>query len=152
MGKPKMFWRLSDAGHGRFPDTHAEMTVNLIDLTRETFGESGLNKLVKKHEARQKRSYRDRVAEENTLESAVEALRLIRTDEGYMAETHTDGNDILLIEHHCPICAAATSCRGFCEAELRVFQHTLKPFASVVREEHLLSGGERCRYRIVANS
>jgi predicted ArsR family transcriptional regulator len=40
-----------------------------------------------------------------------------------MAEvkTQADGS-CLLIENHCPICAAAEACQGFCRSELEVFQ------------------------------
>jgi predicted ArsR family transcriptional regulator len=30
IGRPKRFWRLTEKGHGRFPDTHGDLTVNLI--------------------------------------------------------------------------------------------------------------------------
>ena len=59
-----------------------------------------------------------------------------------------DPDDLLLIEHHCPICEAAEACAGFCRAELGVFRAVLGDGVSVERTEHLLSGGARCAYRI----
>jgi len=56
-----------------------------------------------------------------------------------------DGS-IVLIENHCPICAAAASCRGFCRAELQVFRSVLGPQAVVERTEHIVTGGRRCAY------
>lgn len=53
-----------------------------------------------------------------------------------------------MIEDHCPICAAATSCQGFCRSELDIFKMVLGKDVNVVREEHLLSEGRRCAYRI----
>src|SRR6267378_6570432 len=50
IGRPKRFWRLSAKGHGRFPDTHGDLTVNLIGGIRSVFGEAGLDRLI---EARQ---------------------------------------------------------------------------------------------------
>jgi predicted ArsR family transcriptional regulator len=58
-----------------------------------------------------------------------------------------DGS-LLLIENHCPICSAATACQGFCRAELEVFQSVLGPDTTIRREEHIVSGGRRCSYRI----
>jgi predicted ArsR family transcriptional regulator len=55
---------------------------------------------------------------------------------------------MLLIEDHCPICAAAETCQGFCRSELAIFQKTLGEDVEITREEHLLSGGRRCTYRI----
>jgi predicted ArsR family transcriptional regulator len=54
----------------------------------------------------------------------------------------------LLIEDHCPICAAATQCQGFCRSELALFQRCLGPGATVERTEHLLAGARRCAYRV----
>src|SRR6516162_8912333 len=46
IGRPKRFWRLTAKGHGRFPDTHADLTVNLIGGIRSVFGEAGLDRLI----------------------------------------------------------------------------------------------------------
>ncbi len=63
---------------------------------------------------------------------------MLRTDEGYMAEVQqkTEG-EFLLIENHCPICAAASACRGLCAKELEVFQSVLGSDVSVERTEHI---------------
>src|SRR3984893_17876220 len=46
IGRPKRFWRLTGKGHGRFPDTHGDLTVNLIGGIRSVFGEAGLDRLI----------------------------------------------------------------------------------------------------------
>ena len=53
----------------------------------------------------------------------------------------------LLIENHCPICAAAAACRGFCRSELALFEAMLAP-ARVERLEHILVGARRCAYLV----
>ena len=62
-------------------------------------------------------------------------------------EKQADGS-FLLVENHCPICAAATECQGFCKSELDVFRRTLGPGRTVERVEHALAGARRCVYRI----
>jgi predicted ArsR family transcriptional regulator len=54
----------------------------------------------------------------------------------------------LLIENHCPICAAAAAWQGFCRAELALFEMLLAP-AAVTRTEHVLAAARRCAYRVV---
>ena len=73
----------------------------------------------------------------------------LRTAEGYMASwsAEPDGS-FLLIESHCPICAAAETCQGFCRSELAVFRGLLGPDVRVERVEYLLTDGRRCAYRI----
>jgi predicted ArsR family transcriptional regulator len=81
-----------------------------------------------------------------TLEERVDRLVRLRSLEGYMSDSArcVDGSYII-IENHCPICAAATSCRGFCRSELALFERLLAP-AQVKRSEHLLAGSRRCSY------
>jgi predicted ArsR family transcriptional regulator len=57
-----------------------------------------------------------------------------------------DGS-FLLIENHCPICAAATACTGLCARELEVFQRVLGQ-VTIERTEHILAGARRCVYRV----
>jgi predicted ArsR family transcriptional regulator len=38
VGRPKRVWSLSEAGHARFPDSHATMTVDLIHAIGTAFG------------------------------------------------------------------------------------------------------------------
>ena len=63
--------------------------------------------------------------------------------------TEPDGS-LLLVENHCPICAAATACQGFCRAELEVFRSVLGPDVTVERVDHIVAGGRRCSYTIKA--
>ena len=148
VGRPTRYWQLSDAGHERFPDRHGELTVQLITLLRQTLGEAGVDQLISAREAQTERDYRQRLAAAANLGERVAQLAAMRSEEGYMAEVRADDEGWLLIEHHCPICAAARSCQGFCRAELSLFQQLFAGMATVTRESHLLAGGERCVYRI----
>jgi predicted ArsR family transcriptional regulator len=70
-----------------------------------------------------------------------------------MAEFAADPDgSFLLIENHCPICAAAKACQGFCRSELELFQTAFGAGTSVTRQEHLLSDGRRCVYRVTAQA
>lgn len=149
VGRPGDRWSLTDKGHGRFPDTHAQMTVELIEAIRGEFGESGLERMV----ARRERSMADRYAETlrgaDTLNDQVARLVQLRSAEGYMAESfRRDDGTYVIVENHCPICAAATACQGFCRSELALFARLLAP-ARVERSEHLLAGSQRCSYVVV---
>jgi predicted ArsR family transcriptional regulator len=149
VGRPARYWLLSEAGHARFPDRHSELTVQLIAQVRTLFGQAGLDKLIAAREQSSETSYLERMAGAKTLSKRLAKLVEARDAEGYMAqlEKQPDGS-FLLIENHCPICAAATACQGFCRSELDVFRRTLGPASTVERVEHLLAGGRRCVYRI----
>jgi predicted ArsR family transcriptional regulator len=148
-GRPARRWLLTDAGHARFPDRHADLTVQLIEQVRSLFGEAGLEKLIGSREAASEQQYRQHLSSSKSLPERVSALVQARTVEGYMAEVEPqDDGSLLLIENHCPICAAAKQCQQFCRSELEVFQRVLGPDCSVGRVEHMLAGERRCVYVI----
>jgi len=150
VGRPKRIWALTDAGHGRFPDRHGDLTVQLLRHAVEHLGPNAVDTLIAAREAEAESHYRRRLNGMKRLDLRVAALALARHEEGYMAraERAGDGDGWLLIEDHCPICAAANQCQGFCRAELALFQRCLGPGAEVERSEHLLAGGRRCVYLI----
>ncbi|MFL4557174.1 helix-turn-helix transcriptional regulator [Yersinia kristensenii] len=147
VGRPIQLWQLTDVGNARFPDTHGELTVQLLRMVRTKLGQEALNLLIDTREQETRELYCRAMKGANSIDERVERLVAIRSQEGYMAEcqTQADGS-ILLIENHCPICAAATTCQGFCRAELDVFREVLQ--APVERTEHILSGSRRCVYRV----
>jgi predicted ArsR family transcriptional regulator len=148
VGRPTQVWRLTPQGHARFPDAHAELTVQLLNNIRTELGEEALERLITAREKETKANYLAETANAVDLQERVERLATIRSREGYMAEWQADGEAFLLMENHCPICAAATTCQGFCRAELSVFQDVLGEGANVTRLEHIPAGARRCTYRI----
>jgi predicted ArsR family transcriptional regulator len=152
VGRPKRIWSLSEAGHARFPDSHATMTVDLIHAIGTAFGTEGLDRVIEEREKATRRIYAERVRPGRSLAERTKLLAEQRAEEGYMAEVKRlpDGA-LMLIENHCPICIAAKACQGFCRSELKLFRDVLGPDVSVEREEHILSGARRCAYRITAS-
>jgi predicted ArsR family transcriptional regulator len=150
VGRPARVWRLTPTSASRFPDSHAELTLEVIGAVRAAFGESGLERLLHERTQRQKDSYALRLkkAGAGLLRQAL-ALAEIRREQGYMAECvqRRDGS-ILLTENHCPICAAASSCQGLCREELSLFRSLLGDKARVERIDHILAGARRCAYLI----
>lgn len=147
VGRPAQVWALTTKGHGRFPDTHAELTVQIIETVRATLGEQALDQLIAARERRIRESYGEALKGATRLEERIARLVAIRNREGYMAEWKRQRDGYLLIENHCPICAAATACTGFCRSELDLFSKLL-PAAKVTRVEHIVEGARRCAYLI----
>ena len=147
-GRPTQIWFLTDAGHARFPDTHAEMTVQMIAAVRQVFGDEGIDKLVQVRENTMLNVYEQAMRDAPDLKARLERLVDVRSAEGYMAEMREDGADFVFIENHCPICSAAKACMGFCRSELELFRKVLGSGVQVDREEHILAGARRCAYRV----
>jgi predicted ArsR family transcriptional regulator len=149
-GRPAVLWSLSGLAQEVFPDRHADLTLDLLESVREAFGEKGLEQLVATRAKRQAEAYRGLLPDgQAPLKKRLEALANQRSAEGYMAEVRRESRgSFLLVEHNCPICEAARCCTGLCAAELDVFRESLGEGVTVERTQHLISGGERCVYRV----
>jgi predicted ArsR family transcriptional regulator len=149
IGRPAKFWSLTREADHLFPEAYAELSVALIDSVKDAFGEEGLDRVLTSRCARQRADYEKRIRRSDSLEQKLRELAKVRTEEGYMAEVRKEGaDDYLLVENHCPICAAANACQGFCSTELDLFRSVLGPGVSVERAEHIIKGDQRCVYKI----
>ena len=148
-GRPVHHWRLTQQGHQQFPDSHAQITLELIGVIRNNLGENSLHKLIEARSKQVFELYRQKLEQSaHGLEARITTLAQARSDEGYMSEVRLLPDGWLLVENHCPICVAAKSCQQFCRSELTMFQHLLEKQASVKRVDHLLAGARRCAYKI----
>jgi predicted ArsR family transcriptional regulator len=149
VGRPAQVYHLAPAAQRRFPDTHAELTAQLIGEIRDVLGEDALEKLIRVREAGARKRYEAQLSGEQSLARRIARLAEIRNKEGYMATWEKEeGGSYLLVENHCPICAAASACTGFCRSEQFIFEQVLGRDVRVERVEHLLAGARRCAYRI----
>jgi predicted ArsR family transcriptional regulator len=151
-GRSPIEWVLTPQAASQFADRHGQLTVELLGAIRDALGTDGLDRVIDARAEQQLEVYRGVVppAGAAPLEARVRALAKQRTGEGYMADVHLDdeGDGVVLVEHHCPICTAATACPGFCRSELELFRDTLGPDVTIERTAHILAGDVRCAYLI----
>lgn len=153
IGRPAKFWRLTPEADRLFPEAYAELSVALINSVKDAFGDEGLERVLTSRCARQRTDYGKRIKSGNTIERKLRELAKVRTEEGYMAEVRKqEDGSFLLVENHCPICAAANACQGFCSTELDLFRSVLGPGINVERAEHIIKGDQRCVYRVTEES
>jgi predicted ArsR family transcriptional regulator len=149
LGRPVKLWELTVQAGDRFPNSHADLMVDLLKSVESVFGNAGLDQLVAERSQRQVQTYQAKVAKTGTWQQRVWAIAHLRTQEGYMAEViELPAGDLLLVENHCPIYAAAQTCQKLCGAELEVFRAVLGTTVTVERVEHILAGDRRCAYRV----
>ena len=152
VGRPKRHWRLTEKAQARFPDTHAQVAVELIGAVDKLFGAEGLDRLISAREADTLARYRHELDGIDALPRRLKRLAKLRKAEGYMAEVEAEADgSYLLVENHCPICAAARACQGFCRSELAVFRMLL-PGCTIERTDHILAGARRCAYRVTPSA
>lgn len=149
MGRPAKLWQLTAAADRFFPDGYAELTLSLLNSVKEAFGEAGLDRLLEVRTRQQLDGYSQQMKGKRSLKQRLNKLAEIRTNEGYMAEVQVQADgSFLLIENHCPICAAATVCTELCAKELETFQSLLGNETNIQRIEHIIAGERRCAYQI----
>ncbi len=151
-GRPAKMWSLTPEADRFYPNGHAQLVVSLLQSMSKTFGDSGLDDLLKTRAREQIRDYKKRLSPKDTLPKRLKELARIRTGEGYMAEVEDcGGGTYMLLENHCPICEAAAACQGLCAMELDVFRKVLGTRVTVERMDHIQQGARRCAYRITRN-
>lgn len=149
MGRPAKLWHLTPAADRLFPDGYAELTLSFIHSIQEAFGEAGLERLLEIRTRDQIEVYAQKLKNQRSLKQRLKTLAELRTHEGYMADVQAQADgSFLLVENHCPICAAATACTGLCDKELETFQSVLGDGVDIQRVEHIVAGARRCAYRI----
>lgn len=151
-GRPAQQWRATPAADAQFPDSHSALVTDLIRQMKKAFGDEGLDRLLRLRTADQEEAYRTRIGEHGSLKSRLEALARIRAEEGYMAQVRRDPETggWLLVENHCPVCAAARLCTGLCREELDLFRRILGPEVQIERISHIIAGAARCAYRVTS--
>jgi len=149
IGRPAKHWYLTPEADRLFPDAYAELSVSLISALGDAFGPDGLKRVLESRSASQQQAYSECIKPSASLKQKLQQLARVRTEEGYMAEVLPDEKGgYLFVEHHCPICVAATQCQGFCSSELDLFRKVLGRDVQIERDEHIVSGARRCTYSV----
>ena len=152
VGRPTRQWKLSEKGHDQFTDRHNDLSVQVIEAVNTIFGEEGLKKVTLERENQTLKRYQNVLSSILPLDKKIAKLVQLREKDGYMAEMQSVDHGYLLIENHCPICKAATSCPALCQSELNVFQAIFGDKVSVDRTEHIVNNERRCVYFIQENA
>jgi predicted ArsR family transcriptional regulator len=122
-GRPRRLWSLARGAASLFPDTHGQLTVDLIGTIRSELGEKVLARLLERRREQITATYQKRLARKPDIAKKLTALADMRSAEGYMARLETLGCDsFLLVEDHCPICAAAMTARASAALNCRSFR------------------------------
>jgi len=147
-GRPQQLWSLTSLGQSRFPDTHAALTVKLMEVMKELLGEGAVSQLITANGEKGTSKYLKELEGVLDLEKRINSFVSIRTKEGYMAQVIKDDDGFIFIENHCPIGAAAHANPAICSAEFKTLQTVIGENVPIKRIEYIVDGGRRCAYRI----
>ncbi|WP_246496717.1 helix-turn-helix transcriptional regulator [Chitinophaga varians] len=152
VGRPMQIWSLTPLGNARFPDSHTELTVDIIQTIKTVLGPEALANVIQAREKNQQEKYNTALEGVTGIENRLTAFAAIRTGEGYLAEWRKEGDIFLFIENHCPICCAAATCDNICTSEMNTFISVIGEAVQVTRLDHIINGARRCVYKISPNT
>ncbi len=107
-----------------------------------------MNAIISLREKKANDKYREALSGIPGLEDKIARLAELRNSDGYLAEWNKEDEGFILIENHCPICAAAQRCADLCDAEMNTFKEIFGEGVSVERVDHIIAGARRCAYKI----
>ena len=145
-GRPRFLYTLTASGHGWFGNRYATLTLDLLHLVRETYGDEAVQALFQRRGEERLARARERLAH-LPLPERVAGLAALLDQEGYLADWRQEDGCFYLCEHHCAIQAVAAEYPQACQSEWRFIQQ-LFPEAVVERVRHVIGGDTACVYRI----
>lgn len=148
VGRPTRYWSLTSKGHAQFPDRHQDLSRVLLNAANKLFGDEGVERLIDVRENDLYRRYAEELKKYPEGHERFQALARLRQNDGYMADLEDNGDACILVENHCPIGVAASTCGHLCNSELNLLCRLLGPNYQIERIEHIIAGSRRCAYRI----
>ncbi|MBW7984278.1 helix-turn-helix transcriptional regulator [Enterobacillus tribolii] len=148
VGRPTRYWSLTSKGHAQFPDRHQDLSRVLLNAANKLFGDEGVERLIDVRENDLYQRYAEELKKYPEGTERFQALARLRQNDGYMADLETSDGACILVENHCPIGVAATTCGHLCNSELKLLGRLLGPNYQIERIEHIIAGSRRCAYRI----
>ncbi|MFK7849668.1 MAG: helix-turn-helix transcriptional regulator [Akkermansiaceae bacterium] len=105
IGRPEIFYRLSDKAAGMFPSIPSSFTLNLLDHVQQTFGDIAPEKLLFQHFQQLEAKWKARTSAGKTLEDRAKLLIAHREIDGLQMKVVADeeSQSLILREFHNPL-------------------------------------------------
>lgn len=154
MGRPVIFYMLTDKGEKLFPTNYDKVAVEILQDIQESMGNEAIDTLFENREKRMRKKYLRRIFEDDSLAEKVQQLVDVQNENGYMAEfgennesTTGDEVEVCFEQFNCPIAAIADRYEKPCNCELELFKEVLGT-DEIERVACIAKGGKSCKYVI----
>lgn len=153
MGRPVIFYSLTEQGHNLFPTNYDKIAVEILQDIQDSMGNEAIDKLFENREQRMRKTYRRRIYQDDPLKERVKQLVEVQRENGYMAEYHeeqrTEDHDLIFSfeQFNCPIAAIADRYDKPCQCELQLFKEVLGT-DQVERVTCIAKGENSCKYLV----
>ena len=141
VGRPRRIWSLTQAAQARFPDTHAQLTLEMLDAVRAEFGEDGLERMILRREHGDGDGLRQAMARGDRAGGPRRAAgRNFGRRRATWPLVARPWRGLPPRGEPLPDLRGGGRLPGICRAELQVFREVLGPGAVVERTDHILAG------------
>jgi predicted ArsR family transcriptional regulator len=149
IGRPQIFYRLTQRAHDLFPTTSNEMTIHLLQAAQKLYGAAAAEKLLHTLFQKQTETYAAKL-KGDTLAERAKWLARLRDHDGWMSEFELGENGAMrIVEHHSPILDLLRAFPLVAKLETELFQRLLG--VAVQREEAVASALYRATFTIGAS-
>ena len=140
IGRPEIFYRLSEKSDALFPSIPAAFTVGMLDHVQRMFGENAPDRMLFQYFQEQGEIWKRGLSKGTTLLSKAQLFAKIRSKEGLFVKClHEKGDDrIILREFHHPLKGVFSKYPRAEAMELRAMEDALG--VKVKREPQMLPG------------
>lgn len=152
-GRPTNRWRLTDQGHGRFPDGSENFALGLLHSMAASLPAETIRVMMNQQAIEKADRYRHQIGS-GDLQHRLARLVELRRGEGYVAELHSDDDAStpesrawVISEFHCSVMRIAEEFPMVCDQELQLIRHTF-PDCQVERVHWRLEEGHSCGFRL----
>jgi len=144
-GRPALYFHLSSASEGYFPQSYVSLALNFLHNLEELDGRDKVEEVLQLRREKLLRDYQSKMNNDPT-EERLKVLTRLRDADGYMAEFQETDDAFIFTEYNCPIHCVAQEYPEVCRHELELIEEMLKH--PVERVEHLIQGQKACIYKI----
>lgn len=148
-GRPSNRWRLTTAGHERFPNGSEHFALGLLHSLAGAMPPDALRLLLNQQAVAKAGDYRRHIGN-GSLAERLERLVELRRQEGFVAECQPDpeqGGAWVISEFHCSVIRIAEQFPMVCDQELALISHTF-PDCRIERVHWRLEKGHSCGFRL----
>jgi len=103
MGRPEVFYQLSEKSHGMFADIPTSFTLGMLELIQKTFGENAPERLLFQYFSEKEEEWKSRISKGSTLLYRAQLFAKIRGQEGLLIRCFNElekGQITLRVHHH----------------------------------------------------
>ncbi len=127
IGRPEIFYRLSEKAEGLFPGIPEVFTLDMLDQIRRTFGETAPDRLLFQHFQEREEEWKAKLSKGTTLLYKAQLFAKIRSQEGLFIRClhDPDTGAIMLREFHHPLASVFAKHSRAIEMERRAVEGAL---------------------------